>query len=244
MKTTHSADHIKTVGDLVAEDYRVATVFATHGIDFCCGGQISLAEICQDKGLDFVSVSNEIEAIKKSPIERGHNYAAWDLSFLADYIINTHHRYLNENTDQIVAYTRKIADVHGAHHPELSEIATIFSSIAADMSVHLQEEEELLFPTIKRIEAAIKAENTPMEKDRETIQSALEKLHLEHEALGDAVHTIRHLANNYSIPDDACNTFVVTYQKLREFEDDLHKHVHLENNILFPKAIQQVQLLR
>jgi regulator of cell morphogenesis and NO signaling len=237
IKTAQTTDRInKTVGDLVAEDYRVAAVFEKLGIDFCCGGQTPLTTICRDKGLDPASVLNEIEAVKQAPIERGHNYAAWELSFLADYIINTHHSYLDENIDQIAAYSRKIAEVHGGHHPEVIEIAAIFGKIAADMTAHLKEEEEILFPTIKRIDAAIKTGKVPAEDDRETIQSSLEKLHLEHEAIGDAVHAIRHLAKDYAIPADVCNTFVVTYRMLKEFEDDLHKHVHLENNILFPKA--------
>lgn len=241
MKTAQMTDRInEPVGDLVAEDYRVAAVFEKYGIDFCCGGQTPLAAICRDNGLDPAAILKEIEAVKSSPVERAQDYAAWDLSFLADYIINTHHSYLNENTDQIAAYARKIAEVHGAHHPEVLEIATIFDKIATDMTAHLQEEEEVLFPAIKRIDAAIKTEDGPAAKDREAIQGSLEKLHLEHEAIGDAVHAIRHLAKDYSIPDDVCNTFVVTYRKLKEFEDDLHKHVHLENNILFPKAEQSM----
>lgn len=237
--TVQLADRIdKTVGDLVAEDYRIAAVFEKHGIDFCCGGQIPLATICRDNGLDPAGILEEIKAVQTSPAERGHNYAAWDLSFLADYIINTHHHYLNVNTGQIAAYAKKIAEVHGALHPEVIEIATIFDQIATDMTAHLQEEENILFPTVKRIEVARKSGDEPKEKDRESIQASLEKLHHEHEAIGEAVHAIRHLAKDYVIPEGVCNTFVVTYQKLKEFEDDLHKHVHLENNILFPKAAQ------
>ncbi len=239
MKTAQMADNsAKTVGDLVAEDYRIAAVFEKYGIDFCCGGQSPLAVICQEKDLDPAVIQQEIEAVKSAPLERAQNYAAWELSFLADYIVNTHHSYLNENTGQIAAYAHKIAEVHGAHHPEVVTIARVFDKIAADLTAHLQEEEEVLFPTIKRIDAAKKAGNGPAGKDRETIQNSLEKLHLEHEAIGDAVHRIRHLSKDYAIPEGLCNTFVVTYQKLKEFEDDLHKHVHLENNILFPKAAQ------
>ncbi len=118
------------------------------------------------------------------------------------------------------------------------EIATIFDEIAADMAAHLREEEEVFFPAIKRIHAARKAGSVPAAEDIETIKSSLSKLGHEHEVIGDATHTIRHLAKEYAIPSDVCNTFAVTYQKLKEFEDDLHKHVHLENNILFPKAAQ------
>jgi regulator of cell morphogenesis and NO signaling len=228
----------KTIGAIVAEDIRTATVFETYGIDFCCGGHIPLAVACREQGLDPAAVERELTAVKSTPIERDRNYAAWELSFLADYIVNTHHAYLNENTEQIAAYTRKIADVHGAHHPEVIEIAAVFARIAADMAEHLREEEEVLFPAVKRLDAAIKNGTAPDAEDRKMLKESLAKLHLEHEAIGDAVHSIRHLAKNYALPDDVCNTFAVTYQKLKEFEDNLHKHVHLENNILFSRAAQ------
>jgi regulator of cell morphogenesis and NO signaling len=228
----------KTIGELVAEDYRSATVFEKYGIDFCCGGQQLLGAACREKGLDPDAIWREIEAAKGEPIKRSENYAAWDLPFLADYIVNTHHAWLNENTAQIAAYARKIAEVHGAHHPEVVEIAGIFDEIAADMKCHLREEEEVLFPAIKRLDAAGRSGTTPEADDRAAIRDSLERLNREHEAIGDAVHAIRHRAKNYAIPEDVCNTFVVTYRKLKEFEDDLHKHVHLENNILFPKATQ------
>lgn len=225
-----------TIGGIVAEDFRTARVFENHGIDFCCGGRVTVATICTEKGLDPAALQQEIAAVKSAPVERSHNYAAWSLPFLADYIVNTHHAYLNADTAQIAAYANKISAVHGAHHPEVIEIAAIFAQIATDMAAHLREEEEVLFPAIKRIDSAVNAGRQADPEDVATIRATLKELDHEHQAIGDAVHTIRHLANGYAIPDDVCNTFVVTYQKLREFEDDLHKHVHLENNILFPKA--------
>jgi regulator of cell morphogenesis and NO signaling len=227
-----------TVGAIVAEDFRTARVFAAHGIDFCCGGKIPLDEICRDNGLDLATLQQEIAEARSAPVDRSHNYSAWALPFLADYIVNTHHVYLNENTAQIAAYAHKIAGVHGAHHPEVIEIAAIFDKIATDMAAHLREEEEVLFPAIKRIDAARIAGKPPANLDVEAIKASLVKLDHEHQEIGDAVHRIRHLANGYALPGDVCNTFAVTYQKLQEFEDDLHKHVHLENNILFPKAAQ------
>jgi regulator of cell morphogenesis and NO signaling len=226
----------KSVGEFVAEDYRTATVFERYGIDFCCGGKVPLSTACRDKGIDPATMLAEIEAARSEPLERSRNYAAWGLPFLADYIIETHHGYLNENTAQIAVYARKIAEVHGERHPEVIEITGIFDRIAADMAAHLREEEEVLFPAIKRIDAARKAGAPPEPEDAETLRASLAKLHEEHDAIGDAVHEIRDLSNRYAIPDDACTTFAVTYKKLKEFEDDLHKHVHLENNILFPKA--------
>lgn len=211
-------------------------IFEKYGIDFCCGGQSSLETVSRDKGLDPAEIINELETVKKSPSDRRENYGAWALSFLADYIVNTHHAWLNENTGQISAYAQKIAEVHGARHPEVIEIASLFAQIVVDLEDHLGEEENVLFPAVKRLEATRKAGAEPSEGDRAAILNSLEKLYREHETIGDIVHQIRDLANNYEIPKDACNTFTVTYKNLKEFEDDLHKHVHLENNILFLKA--------
>ena len=233
---TTSKSPQKKIGDIVAEDYRTAGIFEKYGIDFCCGGQEPLISICQEKNLDFDAIQLEIEAVKKEPLARSEDYANWALPFLADYIVNTHHAYLNKEMGPIASYAHKIADVHGSNHPEVIKIANIFDKIVSDMTGHLREEEQVLFPAIKRIEAVTKEGSTPESKDCEMIRVSLEKLHQEHEEVGDAIHEIRHLAHDFVIPADACNTFIVTYKKLSEFEDDLHRHVHLENNILFLKA--------
>ena len=228
----------KTIGEIVAADFRTAKVFENHGIDFCCGGKVALAAACSDKGINLATITIELKAVQNEPAERSQNYSSWALPFLIDYIVNTHHLYLKENDEPIAAYARKIADVHGAHHAEVIQIATIFDKIATDMAAHLKEEEEVFFPAVKRVKAARIAGHTPDTEDLGTIRTSLLKLHREHEEIGDAVHSIRHLSKDYAIPGDVCNTFMVTYQKLKEFEDDLHKHVHLENNILFPKAAE------
>jgi regulator of cell morphogenesis and NO signaling len=238
-KTVHTMNTSdRTIGEIVADDYRTAKVFENHGIDFCCGGNVAMAATCTQKGIDLATITRELEAVKSEPVERSQNYVSWEMPFLIDYIINAHHGYLKENTEQIAAYTHKIASVHGANHPEVIEIAMIFDKIASDMAIHLREEEEVFFPAIKRADAAKKAGAVLAPKDLETIEDSLKKLGHEHEEIGDAIHTIRHLSKEYAIPADVCNTFVVTYHKLKEFEDDLHKHVHLENNILFLKAAQ------
>jgi regulator of cell morphogenesis and NO signaling len=228
----------KSVGEFVAADYRTAKVFEKYGIDFCCGGKVALADVCREKGIDPGMIQREIEAAKSEPLERSLNYAAWELSFLCDYIVTVHHAYIKENSGQIAAYAHKIAEVHGAHHPEVKKIAVIFDKIATDMAAHLHEEEETFFPAVNRADAARKTGDSADRQDIDVIRKCLAKLRREHEEIGDAVHTIRDLAKGYAIPGDVCNTFVVTYQKLKEFEDDLHKHVHLENNILFSKAAQ------
>jgi len=238
-----SSDINRSVGEIVADDYRTAKVFEKYGVDYCCGGKTTLSDICLEQGIDRAEIVREIEAVKNTPIERSQNYAAWTNSFLADYIINTHHTYLKENLDQIAAYTTKIAQVHGEKHPEVREIAalfakivTLFAKIVTDLSAHLREEEEVCFPAIKRVEEAKKLGKSPSVEDIETIARTLEKFDVEHNEVGEAAHKIRRLAKDYALPDDACNTFMITYQKLKEFEEDLHKHVHLENNVLFPKV--------
>lgn len=226
----------RTIGGFVAEDYRTAEVFERHGIDFCCGGNVPLDAVCRQKGIDPAVILREIEEAKREPVERSQNFAAWELPFLADYIVTIHHAYIKENAPQIALYARKVAEVHGPRHPEVEKIAALFDRIAADLDAHLREEEEVFFPAVKRADSARKAGTAPERQDIDTIKGDLLKLRREHEEVGDAIHTIRHLARDFALPDDACNTFAVTYQKLKEFEDDLHKHVHLENNILFLKA--------
>jgi regulator of cell morphogenesis and NO signaling len=226
----------RTIGQIVADDYRTAKVFERYGIDFCCGGDVALLATCTQKGIDFATITGELKAVKSEPVERNQNYVSWEVPLLADYIVNAHHAYLKASTGQIASYTHKIAAVHGVNHPEVIEIAAIFDRIADDMVIHLREEEEVFFPAIKRADAAKKAGTVPTPKDLETIKDLLKNLSQEHEKIGDAIHKIRHLSKEYAIPADVCNTFTVTYQKLKEFEDDLHKHVHLENNILFLNA--------
>ena len=241
MNEAETKDHYrsnKTVGQYVADDYRTARVFEKFGIDFCCGGNVYLAVACQEKRIDPATLQLELDAVKIEPIERSQNYGAWELPFLADYIVTVHHAYIKENVEQIASYARKIAEVHGAHHPEVLKIAAIFDRIAIDLTAHLREEEEVFFPACKRADAARKSGSAPDLQDSKTIRADLVKLRSEHDEVGAAIHTIRHLANDYAIPGDVCNTFMLTYQKLSEFEDDLHKHVHLENNILFLKADQ------
>lgn len=227
-----------TIGEIVAADYRTVKVFETHGIDFCCGGKVALSAICQEKGINPDTLLRDIAAIKTEQIDRSQNYSSWELPFLVDYIINTHHAYLKENDVKIASYAQKIAGVHGAHHPEVVEIATIFQKIATDMAAHLLEEEEVFFPAVKRADSERKNGNSPSKEDSNVIKESLAKLGREHEEIGDAIHAIRHLSKDFALPKDTCNTFMITYQMLKEFEDDLHKHVHLENNILFPKASQ------
>ncbi|MDP4208530.1 MAG: iron-sulfur cluster repair di-iron protein [Bacteroidota bacterium] len=220
-----------SLGEIVANDFRTALVFKNVGIDFCCGGKKSLQEACDEKGLKIDEIANELLELQVQPANSSQNFNSWDLGFLADYIVNTHHKYVLKNLPELVFYTQKIASVHGGHHPELLEVADLFSKINEELRQHLQKEEEILFPAIKL------ALITPSLETTKTIASEIERMSTEHEFAGGAMDKINELTHGYTIPEDACNTYTVSLKLLQQFEDDLHVHVHLENNILYPKAM-------
>jgi regulator of cell morphogenesis and NO signaling len=228
-----------TIGEIVAGDYRTAAVFEKHGIDFCCGGSVTVAAACAGKAIDPAALAGELAAATSTPERRDQDFASWTLTRLIDHITAVHHAFLKANTAQNAAYARKIADVHGEHHPELAQIAAAFDTMASELMLHLKEEEEVVFPAIKRAEASHGTGSAPEAEDAETIARGMETLVREHEEVGAALHGIRDLAMGYALPPDACATYVLTYQRLRAFEADLHKHVHLVNNILFPGATER-----
>lgn len=219
------------IGEIVTHDFRAAEIFKNAGIDFCCGGNDSLEQICKDKKMDISALVQKLSELENTSTDTMHNFKEWDLDFLIDYIVNTHHKTVIKLLPQLTAYAQKIEQVHGAHHPELREIAVLFSQINIELLQHLKKEEEVLFPAIKEL---LKSNSV---EAKATIISEITRMKGEHEFAGGAMDKINVLSNNYSIPDDGCNTYRVTYKLLEEFEDDLHIHVHLENNILYPKAL-------
>ncbi len=221
-----------TVGELVTLDFRAAEIFKKAGIDFCCGGKQRLEDACSELQLDAAELHRQLEALEQTPVTAAHRFNEWNLDFLCDYIVNTHHQTVMRLLPQLSEYTQKIAQVHGEHHPELVQIAALFSEINRELRQHLQQEESVLFPAIK---AALSG-NSPEAKA--TVTTEITRMLGEHEFAGGAMDEIRVLSRDYLVPDDGCNTYRVTYKLLEEFEDDLHIHVHLENNILFPKALQ------
>lgn len=228
-----------TVGDIVAGDYRTAAVFEKYGIDFCCGGSVTVAAACAARGIDPSALARELAAATSAPERGDQDYANWTLTRLIDYITAVHHAYIKANTAQNAAYARKIADVHGQHRPELTQISAAFDAMATELMAHLEEEEEVVFPAIKRAEAASSAGSVPEAKDAETIARGVEALARDHDEVGGTLHSLHDLAMGYALPPDACATYALTYQRLQAFEDDLHKHVHLENNILLPRATER-----
>jgi regulator of cell morphogenesis and NO signaling len=220
------------LGELVTDDFRVAEVFKNAGIDFCCGGKKTLGQACREKNIDLKSIKEEIQAIERAPVLSNMNFKDWEPGFLADYIVNNHHKYVIKTLPDLVYYTNKIASVHGQNHPELIEIARLFGEISRELQQHLQKEEEVLFPAIK---AAVQNNTFELQS---VIRSEIARMSNEHEFAGGAMDKINELTAGYLVPQDGCNSYQVTFKMLKQFEDDLHIHVHLENNILYPKALK------
>ena len=220
------------IGDIVTQDFRAAEVFKKAGIDFCCGGSQSLEAACRDKKLDVAEIESELEKLENSEPGSSHKFNEWKLDFLCDYIVNTHHQTVMKLLPELTFYTQKIAEVHGDNHPELSEIANLFAQVDTELRQHLRNEEEVLFPSIREVLKTNSAES------KATIISEITRMTGEHEFAGGAMDKINELSHHYAVPEDGCNTYRVAYKLLEQFEDDLHIHVHLENNILYPKAMK------
>jgi regulator of cell morphogenesis and NO signaling len=225
-----------TIRSLVADDFRAAAVFERHGIDFCCGGNRPIADACREKGVDAGQVVAELEATL-APASDQPRVAVWDLDFLAAYIVNNHHAYVRQAVGPMQAHTRKVADVHGGNHPEVREIAQRIDLVVADLLAHMMKEERVLFPYISQLAAAVRGGELP-DAPFGTVANPIRMMEAEHQNAGDHMAAIRRLSAGFVLPPDACTTFTVAYQELQAFEADLHRHVHLENNILFPRAIE------
>jgi regulator of cell morphogenesis and NO signaling len=229
----------ETLGEIAAKDLRKAEVFKKYGLDFCCGGKKTVKEACAEKGLDVTKIEQELQTADKSTVtSRPLPYNEWNLDFLADYIVNTHHSYVRKTIPDIRGYAEKVAKVHGDHHPELLSINELAQEVCDEMSAHMVKEETVLFPYIKQL---IVSKNNGKEKtsfgNLDSVRTPINLMEEEHEIVGSNMDEIRKLSKNYELPEDACASYSYLFKTLDEFENDLHIHVHLENNILFPKAL-------
>lgn len=227
----------RTVGQIVTDDYRAAQIFRNYGLDFCCGGNLTIEEACEKKDVDPSKVHTALQGLTD---ENGKedNYDQWSLDFLVDYIVNNHHQFSRKKLPEIGAYAKKVAKVHGERHPELMEIYYEFTKLHSEMINHLDKEEELLFPYIKEMVEAEKNNEAPEQPDYISAANPVSMMEDEHDNAGAAIAKIRELSNDFTPPEDACTTYRILFENLEGFEKDLHKHVHLENNILFPKALE------
>lgn len=229
----------ETLGQIAAKDLRKALVFKKYGIDFCCGGKKTVKEACAEKGIDITQIEKELQETEKSiPNSNNLPFNDWSIDFLADYIVNTHHTYVRKNLPELVFYSNKVSRVHGDRHPELRRINQCVEEINAELSSHMQKEEIVLFPYVKQLVIA-KNTNEPLQQSHfGSVRGPINMMEMEHEFVGKHYEEIKNLTMNYSLPADACMSYSMLYRLLQEFENDLNIHIHLENNILFPKALE------
>lgn len=227
----------RTIRDIVAADYRTAAIFQRYGLDFCCRGNRTVEAACEEAGLSADGVLRDLAAAAALPsIGGGPRFNEWELSTLTAYIVGNHHRYVREQLPVITVHADKVARVHGARHPGMVSVAELVGRVSDEMTSHMAKEEGVLFPYIDRIAAASAAGDPLPSAPFGTVENPIRMMEAEHESAGDAMAEIRVLTDGYRVPEDACGTFAVLLQELEAFERDLHQHVHLENNILFPKA--------
>lgn len=227
------------VGELVAADYRTASIFHAHGIDFCCRGNRPIDEACTELKVEVAPLLQQLNDTLGATEGGAVDYKSWPLDLLIDYIIKKHHRYVVQKSAEIKPFLSKIADVHGERHPELLEIEQLFEGAVGALTLHMQKEELVLFPYIVKVVNAQGKGPKPTTAGFESLEQYIaENMQVEHETEGERFRTISELTNNYEVPADGCRTYEVSLAMLKEFEQDLHHHIHLENNILFPKAVQ------
>jgi regulator of cell morphogenesis and NO signaling len=226
----------KTLAEIVTDNIRSAIVFEEYGLDFCCKGNRLLKDACTDKNIDVQKVVDSLTNLSGNDNDN-ENPKEWQLDFLVDYIINNHHQYVRRMIPVISLHADKVASVHGKKHPETIQIADLFLAVREELEAHMMKEERILFPQIKQMVLNKRENSQLLPPPFGTIQNPIRMMEYEHTSAGDALSQIRELSNNYAHPEDACSTFKALYSELKEFEEDLHKHIHLENNILFPKSI-------
>lgn len=233
----------RTVADCVTENIKASHVFKKYGIDFCCGGGISVEKACEKKGVNYKVLVDELERINS--IGDGEtNYNEIPLDELIDHIVEKHHAYVEANIELLLQYSSKVARVHGGSNPDLIRVYELFKNVAGELASHLKKEELILFPFIKKMLKTEKEGGKLVVPSFSTVENPVKMMEAEHEEAGDVFKEISILTNNYTPPAHACNTYRALFDKLEEFEQDLHEHIHLENNILHPKALKLERKLR
>ena len=226
----------KTLSQIVNEKHQTASVFEKYHLDYCCKGWRSLQQACSENHISLNEVVAELQNIYANKANE-LDFNKVKLYQLADYIVYTHHSYLKKEMPQILSYLEKVASEHGNRHNELYKISALFVDLSNEMTHHMDNEETILFPRIKQLEQYSFAPVLYDIKYFEYLVLPIIDMEDEHEDAGNIMAEIRKLTNNYMPPADACTTFKLLYASLQAFEIDLHHHVHLENSILFPKAL-------
>ncbi len=231
----------QTVREIALEQPSSIRVFEKFGIDYCCGGRKPLAEACTEGNLEFNAVIAALEAAAKTPDSEAENWAGMSLESLITHIVTSHHAYVKRELPRLAKLAEKVVNRHGPTKTELPVIEAILAQLDEELSQHLGKEEAVLFPYIANLERAVAIGAAKPQSCFETVANPIAMMTQEHEGAGTLLAEIRRLSHDFTTPEDACPTFHAFYDGLKEFEQDLHQHIHLENNILFPRAIKLEQ---
>jgi regulator of cell morphogenesis and NO signaling len=227
-----------TVGEIVTQNPSLSRVFEKAGIDYCCGGKKSLEKACQKKGVVAGEIITQLQdALAAVGDAVAVDPASLSLTELADHIEQTHHAYLRAEFPRLDAMTKKVAAVHGEHEPRLHQIRETFLAFVQELSDHMKKEEHILFPMVRQLDAS---ETTPPFHCG-SLANPVRQMEMEHDAAGSALETFRELTDGYVPPEWACNTYRALYDALEHLEQDMHQHIHKENNVLFARALEMEQ---
>jgi regulator of cell morphogenesis and NO signaling len=229
----------KTVRELATENPAATRVFEKLGIDYCCGGSQSLEQACEKANLPVEQVLDSLEMAAQTA-RATQNTRDWNsepLSELIAHIKNTHHKFTREEVVRLSALLDKVCKVHGKNHAEVLRIRSVFAELSQELTTHLMKEEMVLFPYITRLEEAVLENEPVIPPPFGSVQNPVAMMEHEHDSAGTALRAMRQASSDYSAPEDACFSYRTLYSALAAFEADLHQHIHLENNILFPRAI-------
>jgi regulator of cell morphogenesis and NO signaling len=227
-----------TLSQIVTDQFKAAAVFEKYSLDFCCKGKITLKEACQTKGIPLEAVVEELERVLADGSSAQEEvFKQMTASQLIDYIVLRHHFYVRQAIPLIYSHLQRVTTKHGETFPWMHRVFNLFVAVADELNLHMKKEEEVLFPAIKQKEQAMQQgdASTSFGIPIKTVLMVMEK---EHEQSGEWMDHIRRLTNNYLPPMNACTTHRICLAELKEFEEDLHRHVHLENYMLFPKALE------
>ncbi|HZQ70370.1 MAG TPA: iron-sulfur cluster repair di-iron protein [Terriglobales bacterium] len=231
----------KTVRDLALEIPNATRVFEKWGIDYCCGGMKSLEQACEERNVSLDEVVSSLDEAAKVPAQPARAWWSAALSELIAHIIETHHKFTREEIVRLNALLEKVCGVHGKNHPELFQIRETFRALAQELSTHLMKEEMVLFPYILRMEESVLQREPVLPAPFGKVDNPVHMMMMEHDSAGSALKAMREASHGYTAPADACVSYRTLYQALEGFEADLHQHIHLENNVLFPRAISLEQ---
>jgi regulator of cell morphogenesis and NO signaling len=223
-----------TLAEIVRHDFRAGAILDQYRLDYCCGGALTLAEGCRQRGVDVERVMAEIEALNPPQRETPED----DPVALIGHIVERHHGYVRDALPRIQQHLAQVVAAHAAHHPELATIESEFSTMSQELRQHLLKEEGVLFPHIISLAEAVQHDGPRPADIFGTVQNPIRMMEIEHQEAGEGMVAIRRLSHDYSVPADACNTYRLVFEELEAFEQDLHRHVDLENNVLFPRAVE------